>query len=369
MATEDTMSEIKIACLGDVMLGESFYAMGHGVATGLRRWGRDFLDAEIVSFLKEHDIVLCNVECALSDIGKARYSLRRSQMRGQAQDAELLHDWGITVASVSNNHILEHGFAAAVDTATNLKAAGMGVVGAGEKDDFGEGMGQIHLSFGDQTISMMGVCLRKEKYSYCLRQWETLLEAIRAAMKHGDQVIVSIHWGDELIDRPSLETRKLAKELTDMGVVLVAGHHPHVAQGIEETQNGLVAYSLGNFIFSGFWPDTCWSVILSVTLSDNRVTEWCYKIIEKDDEHRPHFVKGMRLADLEQEMQHRNGLSNSPIPSDEAYEQAYREDLARLQKAAQQQLHQYIRDKFWSYSPIYWPQVLMRPIRRRLGLW
>jgi poly-gamma-glutamate synthesis protein (capsule biosynthesis protein) len=45
-----------------------------------------------------------------------------------------------------------------------------------------------------------------------------------------------------------------AGRLLDVGVDLVIGHHPHVLQALErrssgDTRDGLIAYSLGNFLF------------------------------------------------------------------------------------------------------------------------
>ena len=61
------MSQLKIACIGDVMCGDSFYALGHGVASALDRYGKEFLPDQILDVLRGYDPVLCNVECVLSD--------------------------------------------------------------------------------------------------------------------------------------------------------------------------------------------------------------------------------------------------------------------------------------------------------------
>jgi hypothetical protein len=43
--------------------------------------------------------------------------------------------------------------------------------------------------------------------------------------------------------------------LIDAGAAMVVGHHPHVAQSIEVYHDGLIAYSLGNFLFDQtLWP-------------------------------------------------------------------------------------------------------------------
>jgi len=64
-----------------------------------------------------------------------------------------------------------------------------------------------------------------------------------------DYVILSLHWGTELSEYPSPEQVALAHSLIDAGVDVILGHHPHVLQGIERYNSGLIFYSLGNFIF------------------------------------------------------------------------------------------------------------------------
>jgi len=43
----------------------------------------------------------------------------------------------------------------------------------------------------------------------------------------------------------------MARMAIDAGADLVIGHHPHVVQGIEEYEGGLIFYSLGNLVFGG----------------------------------------------------------------------------------------------------------------------
>lgn len=71
------------------------------------------------------------------------------------------------------------------------------------------------------------------------------IQNIRAQV---DFLIISMHWGIEYAFEPSLEQRKLAKMLADLGADLVIGTHPHVVQPIEWIGDTLVYYSLGNLI-------------------------------------------------------------------------------------------------------------------------
>ncbi len=58
-----------------------------------------------------------------------------------------------------------------------------------------------------------------------------------------------MHWGYDREKYPLPSQRKLAHNLIDCGANLILGHHPHVLQGIENYNKGVIVYSQGNFIF------------------------------------------------------------------------------------------------------------------------
>lgn len=76
-----------------------------------------------------------------------------------------------------------------------------------------------------------------------------LVPLVADARVEHDLVIVLVHWGVEYADEPDWAQRKAAHALVEAGADLVIGHHPHVLQGIERHGHGLIAYSLGNFLF------------------------------------------------------------------------------------------------------------------------
>lgn len=364
-----TESEIRIACIGDVMCGDSFYALGKGVSSSLDKYGSGFLSPDIVSYLSSHDLVLCNLECVLSDIGRNEHSMRSLHMRGRAEVARYLAGWGIKVANVANNHILEHGHSAAINTVQNLRNEGISVVGAGKNGDFQSGLQETEIHCGDETIALLGVCLRKEKYAYNGGiGLSGITEAIKSLSSKNKIVIVSIHWGDELMDRPSSRQKQIGEELVKAGANMVIGHHPHVVQGIRNIDGNLIAYSLGNFIFNGIVRDTSWSLILSVTFSGQKMIKWSYRAIEKDCDHRPGFVQEKRITEIEQEIRRRCGLL--AMTSDTLqYDKQYHSEFKRLEMYSRLSLRKEILRRFPSFKPIYWPQILWRPIQRRTGLW
>jgi len=362
------MKGIRIACVGDVMCGESFYCMGDGVATSLARYGRDFLYGDVADYIRSHDVAMCNVECAISDVGKNELSLRSSQMRASPEAAEHLAAWGINIANVANNHIMEHGRAAAVDTVENLERSGISTIGAGADGTFEGGIQVAELEFEGRRVAFIGACFCREKYAYSGgAQFYEILETVRALREQGKIVVFSVHWGDELMDRPSIRQRKKAAVLAQSGASVIVGHHPHVLQGIEEMEGALAAYSLGNFIFSGMHPQTHWSVILSVTVSEGGV-EYDYRLIEKDGEHRPRFVTGEEKVELITEVERRCALLSSEV-GDYEYDREYRAERKSSMVEAKHEFRLKVIKKMHRMRPVYVPQVLLRPVQRRLGIW
>ena len=76
-----------------------------------------------------------------------------------------------------------------------------------------------------------------------------VVRSIAAIRDSCDIIVASFHWGFEYKDQPARTQKKLGRLAIDCGARLVHGHHPHILQGVEFYNGGLIAYSLGNFIF------------------------------------------------------------------------------------------------------------------------
>ena len=83
-----------------------------------------------------------------------------------------------------------------------------------------------------------------------------------------------MHWGRE--DSHVLEDviKKDGKEYIDMGADLIVGSHAHVLQGMEIYKDKLIAYNLGDFLFSHV---TDYTGILTLNLSNDG--DMTYKFI------------------------------------------------------------------------------------------
>jgi poly-gamma-glutamate synthesis protein (capsule biosynthesis protein) len=182
--------------------------------------------------------------------------------RSPARNARSLARAGFDVLSLANNHIKDTGIAGLMDTKRLVEAQGMHAVGVGKNLEAARQ--PVLVKDGQATLAFLAYVLVIPK-----SVWATALTPgaatgdlasisadIKKAKPLADAVIVSLHWGVEVahdipVTPPSPAQEALARGLIDAGATLVLGHHNHAAGLIEEYKNGLIAYSLGNFVFAG----------------------------------------------------------------------------------------------------------------------
>jgi len=79
---------------------------------------------------------------------------------------------------------------------------------------------------------------------------------------------------------------------------LIIGHHPHVYQGIESYGGGVIAYSLGNFIFDQNQSlETRQGLVLSAFVRDKKLTEVRVRPVFIT-EGQPNWITGDQNRDL-----------------------------------------------------------------------
>ena len=168
---------------------------------------------------------------------------------------------GVDVVTVANNHALDRGPAGLTATLDELDRRGMRHTGArrpGAPRDFAlrlrTRLGTIALI--SCSYSTNGIPDPHRQVFMCFGDRAELLAAVarEASRPGGAGVIVLPHWGEEYQHQPSRAQRDLGRALIAAGAMAVIGHHPHVVQPWEVVPgpmgNGLIAYSLGNFISS-----------------------------------------------------------------------------------------------------------------------
>jgi poly-gamma-glutamate capsule biosynthesis protein CapA/YwtB (metallophosphatase superfamily) len=144
-------------------------------------------------------------------------------------------------------------------------------------------------------------------------------ERIRSARKETDLVVIHIHWGIPngwcaAFQGPLADyQRSLGHALIDAGADLLVGHHPHVVHGVERYKEGLIAYSLGHFLFHSMSEDretklthsyppydvssletgaARQTVILELEVARDRMTSVSFRPVQMNAQGEPEFARG-----------------------------------------------------------------------------
>jgi len=265
-------NEISFTFVGDIMLDRN-------VENSIYKNGAaDFSFVfENTDFLKESDIVFGNLEGPVSDKGEDLGNLYSFRMNPLVMPA--LEKAGFNVLSIANNHTADWGKEAFLDTLDRLKQAGIVPVGGGEDRDDAEKVKIIEkngfkvgfLAFTDVGPKWFGV--KSDNPGILLADVGLVKKLTARAKTDADYVVVSFHFGNEYQTTASSRQEELAKSAIDAGANIVVGHHPHVVQKIELYNGGIIAYSLGNFIFDqNFSEETMEGVLLNVVFSGQHLS-------------------------------------------------------------------------------------------------
>ena len=264
-----------IKAVGDIMLGDHPVCIGHGVRSLADHYGMDYVFERITSSLQGGDVVFGNLESILSNTGYKEKSLVSCELRGRPQFSEVLAKKGFNVLSIANNHIMQHGIGAFEDTINQLKIHNIKYVGK-----LLDGSSNVvEFTKSKLNIAFIGYSMRREKYygkslPYANVVSENYIEQIRNLKDKGKTVVVSLHWGEEYVNYPSRQQIEIAHKIIDHGASLILGHHPHVLQGIEKYRNGVIVYSLGNFIFDKWQRNPRETMLLDCFINQDGFVEY-----------------------------------------------------------------------------------------------
>ena len=244
---------VKLLFVGDIMLDR-------GVAVAIRSAGAgdyQFPFAQIKDTLSAADLTFGNLEGPLSDQGVDRHNLYSFRMKKAAAPA--LAAAGFDVLSIANNHIGDWGTEAFLDTIQNLEQRGLVVVGGGSNLETASTPKIINVNglkigfLGFTDVGPDWLAAGPDRPGILLAVNPDRRQIIAKAKQVSDVLVVSFHWGDEYTEGPTGRVRQLAREAIEAGATLVIGHHPHVIHSPERYGEGLIAYSLGNFVFDQYF--------------------------------------------------------------------------------------------------------------------
>ena len=268
-------ARVTIAAVGDILFGR--YIKG--------QWYRrvpktDDPFSNVAGVLKGADIAFGNLETPVMKEPEKLITHRSLTFRAERSDVELLGAAGFDVLSIANNHTLNLGHAGAPITHENVAAAGLIPIGAGATLEEARAPAVIErdglrIAFvartvwtnGRKPVTEDGAVAKLSRSSLRTSLSDDVRQA-RADTK-ADFVIVSLHWGTEYEPHPEQYQRRTARAAIDAGADLVLGHHPHVVQDIERYHDGVIVYSMGNFLFDNPQRVQRETIIVTATLEQD----------------------------------------------------------------------------------------------------
>lgn len=200
---------------------------------------------EELQILKEADYVLGNFEASIPPVHVPTpdFAMKFSV---DPEMLEVIEVGGVTHLSLANNHALDYFEEGYRHTIGTLKSRGF--------EAFGHPLRVNEESVSYVSIDGHDIALISLNATYGELP-DAWMEVLETASEASDTQIAYIHWGPEYELTHSESQETLGHDLIDAGFDVVIGHHPHVVQNVEHYKNGIIFYSLGNFIFDQYWDD------------------------------------------------------------------------------------------------------------------
>lgn len=308
---------------------------------------------EVWEYLRSADLAMVNFEVPLT---KADVPVDKAiTLRADPDVASSIRGVGVDVATVANNHALDYGSEGLLETIEVLENSGIVVVGAGES--LGKAMQPAILSVGDLEVAVFGLASTLPP-GYAAGPWrpgiapvrinsrfridgatldeqpgmspwveteaveEDILRAcsrIAEVRPDVDLVVIQMHWGIPngwcaAFQGPLADyQRPLGHALIEAGADVIVGHHPHAVHGVERYGSGLIAYSLGNFLFHSMGleerslvaendppydltslqtGEAIETVLMEIRIEERRMTQVRFLSARMNDEGEPEFLGG-----------------------------------------------------------------------------
>lgn len=265
----------------------------------------------VQDILSAADMAVVNLETPLSTRGSP--ANKTYVFRGPPEMATDIAEAGVDVVTLANNHALDYGVGAMLDTLDHASAAGLATVGAGVDATAAYAPQVVDTPAGRVAVIGLTRVLHTLGWAQGERppveagQWQATatrpglasaydetaaVAAVGAAAQVADHVVVAIHWGTERADCPDADQRRLARLLTDAGADVIVGHHPHVLQGVQTIDGALVAYSMGNFVWYHNQAPSRYTGVLQVELPVLDDPAWSFVPAEIAADGSPYPASG-----------------------------------------------------------------------------
>lgn len=238
---------ITIGMVGDVMIGRL-------VNEKLNKVPPAYIWGNVLPLLKSNTLNLMNLEAALTS--SADEVPKVFNFKADPQKVKVLVEGSVDVVNLANNHSLDYGVKGLLETLKVLDGAGIRHVGAGK--NLAEARQPAIITKNGIKIGILGYTDNEPAWEasegdpgtryVTIGDFDSIVNDIRQLRAQVDILIVSIHWGPNMRERPPATFVKFAHQLIDNGVDILHGHSAHIFQGVEIYKEKLILYDTGDFV-------------------------------------------------------------------------------------------------------------------------
>lgn len=240
-------NSITIGFMGDVMLGRLVNEM-------VSRAGYSYPWGNLLPELKKNDLNIINLETTLTT--STEKVPKVFNFKADPDKVMVLVTGNIGVANLANNHILDFSYSGMVDTIENLDKAKIKHVGAGNDENEArkaaiitiKGITVGIIGYTDNEPGWVAVGLKPGTNYVKVGDILKVQQDIQKIRPFVDIVIISMHWGPNMRDKPRQDFIDFAHDIIVAGADIFHGHSAHVFQAIELYKDKLIMYDTGDFI-------------------------------------------------------------------------------------------------------------------------
>ena len=241
--------KMSIVAVGDCLIHGALYM---DARTGSNTYDFSGMISEVEPLIKDYDLKFFNQESIIGgkDLGVSHYP----RFNSPDEIGDAMVNIGFNMVSLANNHTLdmgEKGILYSNEYWNNKKIIKSGTNSSEEERNNIQVYKQNDIKYGylAYTTVTNGLSAPEGKdYLINVYDKDQVKVDIDKIKDKVDVIIVSMHWGEEYTHTPVTEEKEIAEYLSDLGVNLIIGTHPHVIQPVQYVNDTLVIYSLGNFI-------------------------------------------------------------------------------------------------------------------------
>ena len=244
---------------------------------------------KVADFTSKANITFANLESPFFDkcpvVGSGTFTFC-----GDYRSIEGLKLAGFDVLSLANNHILNYGDSGLKQTADLLAQNNISFTNFDPSSKYYDNI-YYYSEPAVREIDGQRFGFLAFNLTFGLKP-QIVIEKTKEQIDKVDVLIVSLHWGEEYKPKPAKWQVDLAHQLIDSGVKVILGHHSHVIGEYERYNDGLIFYSLGNFVFDQMWSqETREGLVVKINFEGKEIKDYQTYPVLISDYSQPDFIE------------------------------------------------------------------------------